>query len=233
MADVSANSSVRCPVCRREHRWAPPTYPCPCGAPVALPLARDGVPLRVRRRTWAGSWVAVPCGACGRSQDWPQPELCCPCGALLALPVDRTGAGPGTAGGPVGGPPADRPVFTPVTIRTARDAVLAAAHYLRWLGFADVLATHGPPASGIDLRGRGVVARVDPTTSPMGVRAVETVWLSALHISAVAVCFALAGYEQDAYARAEQTALPLFTLDLTGTPQPASAAAEHLVSTGA
>ncbi|MBW1596105.1 hypothetical protein [Streptomyces sp. JJ38] len=232
---MSENRSVRCPVCRREHRYVPPSYPCPCGAAVVLSLAPGGTPTRIRRRTWAGSWVAVPCGACGRSDDWPQPEVCCPCGALLVLPVDRTGSagGPEAVGGPVGGSPTDPPVFTPVTIRTARDAVLAAAQYLRWLGFTDIVMAHTPPASGVDLRGRGVVAHIDPSTTPIDASTVETVWLTGMHGSARAVCFALAGYEQEASTRAEAIGVPLFVLDLTGTPQPVNDAAQALVTTRA
>ncbi|MBW1600627.1 hypothetical protein JJV70_00600 [Streptomyces sp. JJ66] len=230
---------VCCPVCRREHVYAPPVYPCPCGAPVPLPLLRGGVPVRVRHRTWDGSWVTVRCGGCGQEGHWPQPELGCPCGALLALPVDRRAAGTppaasGTAPGLFAGAAesagvrAERPAFTPVTIRTGRDAVLAAAHFLRWLGFHEVRAAQTSPASGIDLRGPGVVARVDPSTSPMEAAAVETLWLTGLHASVTAVCFALAGYAPEARTRGEVLGVPLFVLDLTGTPQPVNDAAERL-----
>ncbi|MEE1926878.1 hypothetical protein V1J52_01545 [Streptomyces sp. TRM 70351] len=231
---MTGNGPVRCPVCRREHLYTPPVYPCPCGAPVALPMLPGGVPLPIRHRTWAGSWVAVRCTGCGRDEEWPQPELGCSCGALLALPVDRrrTGAVPPAAPAPQESVPY-RPAFTPVTIRTARDAVLAAAHYLRWLGFTDVRAAQSPPASGIDLRGPLVVARVDPTTTPTAADAVETVWITGMHASVTAVCFALAGYAAEARTRAEQLALPLFALDLTGTPQPVNGPAERLARTGA
>ncbi|MGD9483135.1 hypothetical protein WDH52_07705 [Streptomyces sp. TRM70308] len=227
---------VRCPVCRREHVYTPPAYPCPCGAPVALPLVPGAAPVRVRHRTWDASWVAVRCGSCGREGDWPQPELGCTCGTLLALPVDRAAAGTpeaasGAASGVVestGARPSERPAFSPMTIRTGRDAVLAAAHYLHWLGFHGVRAVHGSPASGIDLRGPGVVARVDPSTTAVGARAVETLWLTGLHASVATACFALAGYAPEARARGELLDVPLFVLDLTGTPQPVNQAAERL-----
>ncbi|NGO72459.1 hypothetical protein G5C65_29715, partial [Streptomyces sp. SB3404] len=128
-------------------------------------------------------------------------------------------------------PPLRRPAFRPVTIRTAQDAKTAAAQYLRWLGFTDVKATERSPASGIDLRGPDVIAHVDPTTSPTGLREVETLWLNGLNESAVAVCFSLAGYARDARVRADELGLPLFVLDLTGTPQPVNDPADELIRT--
>ncbi|MDK1472211.1 hypothetical protein QNO07_02015 [Streptomyces sp. 549] len=240
---MTENVPVRCPACRREHAYTPPTYPCPCGAPVTPPVLRYGIPAQVHTRTWANSWVALRCESCGRREEWPQPELGCPCGALLWLPMDsaRIDAAEAAASGPPSPAPAPapepapaprRPAFRPVTIRTARDAVLAAGQYLHWLGFRKVRAAESRPASGVDLRGPTVVARVDPTTSPTGLRAVETLWLNGLNESSVAVCFSLAGYTGEARIRADEVALPLFVLDLTGTPQPVNSAADDLVRIG-
>ncbi|GAA2098883.1 hypothetical protein GCM10009801_70130 [Streptomyces albiaxialis] len=272
---------VRCPVCRREHTYTTPVYPCTCGAPVALPVLRAGVPVQVTHRTWAGSWVRVRCGSCGRDDEWPQPEFGCDCGTVLRLPVAGAGGAvpprslPGvqdaappprpsasssvppaapsssSAASPSGSqppppppeaaraprtasrrpslPPLRRPAFRPVTIRTAQDAKTAAAQYLRWLGFTEIRVTERTPASGIDLRGPEVVAHVDPTTSPTALREIETLWLNGLNESAVAVCFSLAGYARDARVRADELALPLFVLDLTGTPQPVNDPADELI----
>ncbi|MGW7515054.1 hypothetical protein ACWGJ2_05615 [Streptomyces sp. NPDC054796] len=231
---------VRCPVCRREHTYAAPVYPCACGAPVALPLLRGGVPVQVEHRTWAGSWVRVRCPACGSSEEWPQPELGCECGATLRLPVDhaRLRASPPAPASPASPapapvrtplPPRPRPAFRPVTIRTAQDAKTASAQYLRWLGFEDVRVADKRPASGVDLRGPGVVAHVDPTTSPTSLREIETLWLNGLNESAIAVCFSLAGYARDARARADELSVPLFVLDLTGAPQPVNDPADDLI----
>ena len=240
---------VRCPVCRREHNYTAPVYPCGCGAPIALPLLSSAAAIQVRHRTWAGSWVSVGCPACGRVDEWPQPELGCGCGTTLRVPVapGRTGVAAPSADGPPVGPPAPesapavpasasrapvpRPAFRPVTIRTAHDANLAAAQYLRWLGFDGIRIAERPPASGVDVRGPSVLAHVDPSTSPVGVRDVETLWLNGLNGSAVAVCFALAGYVGDARTRADALRLPLFVLDLTGTPRAANEAAEQLIRT--
>ncbi|MEV6246472.1 hypothetical protein AB0M38_09735 [Streptomyces sp. NPDC051742] len=134
---------------------------------------------------------------------------------------------------PTGPRPAPvRGAFQPLTIRTARDAVAAAAGYLRWLGFRDVVQPEERPASGVDLRAPGLVAQVDPSTRPTGLRAVECLWLNGLGASAVSVCFSLAGYTPEARSRAAEIGLPLFVLDLTGTPQPVNDAAEGL-ATGA
>ncbi|WSQ23897.1 hypothetical protein OHB11_08305 [Streptomyces zaomyceticus] len=126
-----------------------------------------------------------------------------------------------------------RGTFRPLTIRTARDAVAAAAGYLRWLGFRDVVQPEERPASGVDLRAPGLVAQVDPSTRPTGLRAVECLWLNGLSTSAVSVFFSLAGYTPEARSRAAEIGLPLFVLDLTGTPQPVNTAADDLASGGA
>lgn len=126
-----------------------------------------------------------------------------------------------------------RGAFRPVTIRTARDAAAAAAGYLRWLGFRDIVQPEERPASGVDLRAPGLVAQVDPSTRPTGLRAVECLWLNGLSTSAVSVYFSLAGYTPEARARAVEIGLPLFVLDLTGTPQPVNHAADELAAGGA
>ncbi|MFF8836981.1 hypothetical protein [Streptomyces sp. NPDC015130] len=128
-----------------------------------------------------------------------------------------------------------RGAFRPVTIRTARDAVAAAAGYLRWLGFRDVVQPEDRPASGVDLRAPGLVAQVDPSTRPAGLRAVECLWLNGLSTpsTSVSVFFSLAGYTPEARERAAEIGLPLFVLDLTGTPQPVNHAADELAAAGA
>ncbi|MET9801131.1 hypothetical protein [Streptomyces sp. NPDC006368] len=262
---MGENVPVRCPACRRAHAYAPPVYPCACGAPVVPPVLRGAPAEPIVHRTWTDAWVTVRCTACGRQGQWPQPELGCPCGTVLRVPVRPVSSAvpPGgrTGSGPSSGPTAattgvstvpapahiplprtaavPRPSFTPVTIRTARDAVTAAALYLRWLGFRDVVQPEEPAAPstlaamGIDLRGPGLIAQVDPTTRPVSLRAVECLWLNGLAATAVSVHFSLAGYEETARARADGLRLPLFVMDLTGTPQPVNSAADELVARGA
>ncbi|MEU1528835.1 hypothetical protein [Streptomyces fagopyri] len=129
--------------------------------------------------------------------------------------------------------PTPRPAFRPVTIRTARDAVTAAALYLRWLGYRDIRRADQRPPSGIGLAARGVVAQVDPTVRPASLRDVECLWLTAMSESTRCVYFSLAGYSQDARSRADLLGVPLFVLDLTGTPQPVNAPADELTAAGA
>ncbi|MFD3315112.1 hypothetical protein [Streptomyces sp. NPDC058694] len=128
--------------------------------------------------------------------------------------------------------PVPRPAFQPVVIRTARDAVTAAALYLRWLGYRDIRRADQRPPSGIGLAARGILAQVDPTVRPASLRDVECLWLTAMTESAGCVYFSLAGYEEDARVCADSLGIPLFVLDLTGTPQPVNSLADDLIATG-
>ncbi|MFJ8042584.1 hypothetical protein ACIRBX_19055 [Kitasatospora sp. NPDC096147] len=82
-------SPIRCPACRREHLYEPPSLPCPCGAQLRVPLLRGGIPVQIRFRSWEDSWLSMRCPHCGRNDQWPQPEFTCNCGATVRLPVDR------------------------------------------------------------------------------------------------------------------------------------------------
>lgn len=225
---------VRCPVCRHEQSFTPPTFPCSCGAPVTLPVPGGGDLKVLTHRTWEDSWVLVGCPMCDRREHWPQPELGCPCGTVILVPVtpapptDEPEADTAASGaGPVW-----RPAFRPVTIRTSRDAVNAAGQYLRWLGFTGLRHPQNRSLTGVDLRGDGLVVQVDPTTHPTTVREVECLFLTGLRDSATAVFFSLAGYARDARRRADELRLPLFVMDLTGTPQPVNDPADDLVRNG-
>lgn len=249
---------VHCPTCHREHSFTPPTFPCACGTPLTLPVPPDASPELLAHRTWRDSWVAVRCPSCDRQGQWPRPELGCSCGTVVRLPVlpprdaveipepedvkDVKGVpGPEEAApeAPSDAAPRPRaiskPPFRPVAIRTERDAVMSAERYLRWLGFPDVRRPGNcpaPAASGVDLCATGVVARVDPTTLPTTLRDIECLWLYGLLDSATSVCFSLAGYAGDARCRADDLRLPLFVMDLTGTPQPLNEWADELVRRG-
>ncbi|MDH6515598.1 endogenous inhibitor of DNA gyrase (YacG/DUF329 family) [Streptomyces sp. SAI-135] len=235
---MSETVSVRCPVCRREHLYAAPSYPCECGAPVCPPLDRYGAPAAVAHQVWEEAWVAVECAVCGRRTQWPRPELGCGCGTVLRIPVaggtcPESGAGvgrdvePGVEPG-VEVPAPPRRAFQPITIRTARDAVTVAALYLRWLGYQDIRRADQRPPSGIGLAARGLLAQVDPTVRPASPRDVECLWLTAMTESSDCVYFSLAGYTTEARTRADSLGVPLFVLDLTGTPQPVNTLADEL-----
>ncbi|MEV5612387.1 hypothetical protein [Streptomyces sp. NPDC052225] len=224
---------VRCPACTREHVYVAPVLPCACGAPVAPPLLRGAAAEPVSDRTWADDWVTLRCPMCGRRDRWPRPELGCDCGTVLRVPVqgDQLPAPahiplPRTAATP-------RPAFQPVAIRTARDAVTAAALYLRWLGYLEVRRADQRPPSGIGLAARGVIAQVEPSVRPATVRDVECLWLQAMTESAACVYFSLAGYLDTARTRADELGIPLFVLDLAGVPQPVNSPADELIASGA
>jgi hypothetical protein len=227
MAVMPESLPVTCPVCGREHVYSAPSYPCVCGAPVAPPLDRLSGPSVVTHRTWDDGWVAVRCGSCGREDQWPSPELGCPCGTILRIPVN--GARQPSAGGTR---PAreESAAVRPVTIRTAADAVTAAELCLRRLGHSDVRSAGRRPPGGVALQGPGILARVDPTVYPASPRDVECLWLTALSESSRCVYFSLAGYTDEARAAADRLGVPLFVLDLTGTPQPVNALANDLAA---
>jgi hypothetical protein len=229
MGAMSESVPLTCPACRREHVYTAPSYPCVCGAPVAPPLNRPSTPSVVIHRIWDDDWVAVRCGSCGREDQWPYPELGCPCGTILRVPVN--GAPPSGAGAGGGRPETEEsPASRPVTIHTATDAVTAAELCLRRLGYRDVQSAGRRSPRGVALAASGIVAQVDPTVHPTSQRDVECLWLTALSESARCVYFSLAGYADDARAVADRLAVPLFVLDLTGTPQPVNSLADDLAT---
>ncbi|MFE4368248.1 hypothetical protein ACFRMN_08370 [Streptomyces sp. NPDC056835] len=220
--------TVRCAACAREDQWPRPELGCPCGAMLRIavePVTPEAVPPEPAAATPEQVAPAPgPPPVAAKAPESPAP------GPPSHIPLPRTAASP-------------RPGFRPVTIRTAHDAVTTAALYLRWLGFKSVVESGEPSAPairtpgfrmpGIGLRGPDVVAQVDPTTSPASLRSVECLWLNGMNASATSVYFSLAGYADDARARADALRLPLFVLDLTGAPQPVNGPADELVSSGA
>ncbi|KOU16860.1 hypothetical protein ADK52_32695 [Streptomyces sp. WM6372] len=237
--------AVRCAACGRVSEWPHPELGCAsCGTVVRIPVhpvepasapgggVRDARDVRDTRDVRDGLRprpdVRGEVRGDARGDVW---------GQARSRSGGPGGTGPGGPGS-LGRPPAasaQRPAFHPVTIRTARDAVATAALYLRWLGFQDVRQPDGRPipSAAVDLRAPGLVAQVDPTTAPAGLRAVECVWLNGLTASATSVYFALAGYTQDARSRADDLGIPLFVMDLTGMPQPVNDPADALVGPGA
>ncbi|THA84346.1 hypothetical protein [Streptomyces sp. A0592] len=255
--------TVRCTACGRESEWPHPEVGCgSCGTVVRLPVhpleqPEAGTGPGAGPGATAGSaGPGAQAGPVGPAGAVGTAGAAGPGG--VGGPADQRGGAPGGAAGaasaaaPAGAaaarPGADpahiplppttavpRPAFRPVTIRTARDAVATAALYLRWLGFQDVRQPDGRPipSAAVDLRAPGLVAQVDPTTAPAGLRAVECVWLNGLTASATSVYFSLAGYTEDARSRADELGIPLFVMDLTGMPQPVNDPADALVGSGA
>ncbi|MFE2329164.1 hypothetical protein ACFXD5_35565 [Streptomyces sp. NPDC059385] len=234
--------TVRCESCGRESEWPYPELGCgSCGTVVRLPVHPVGGmdPARrpdARRGRAEDGAETPPSGASTHpgteTRSGADPEGGGAAAGRGPVAADSPDASPPPPAGPVRVP---RPAFRPVTIRTARDAVATAALYLRWLGFQDVRQPDGRPipSAAVDLRAPGLVAQVDPTTAPAGLRAVECVWLNGLTASATSVYFALAGYTEAARARADDLGIPLFVMDLTGMPQPVNDPADELIGAGA
>ncbi|MFD7614214.1 hypothetical protein [Streptomyces sp. NPDC059828] len=217
--------TARCQACGRQDQWPQPELGCPCGTVLRIAVR----PVTSRPRPPGPSTPSAPASPAG-------PTAPSAPSAPFRSPAAAEARG-GRAGLPTHIPlprtvPAPRPTFRPVTIRTAGDAVTTAALYLRWLGFEEIVQQKDWYASGLALRGPGLVAQVDPTTRPATLRAVECLWLNGLNEEALGVFFSLAGYASDARARADELGLPLFVMDLTGTPQPVNGPADALLSPG-
>ncbi|MGR4880868.1 hypothetical protein ACIPUC_15895 [Streptomyces sp. LARHCF249] len=235
--------AVRCESCGRESEWPHPEVGCAsCGTVVRIAV-HPAHPQPVSRAAGGGGvgGSGAEPAATGTPTTDPQsgPQSDAPSGRQSGERPGGRGTAPGDRSpahpSPPSATPVPRPAFRPVTIRTTRDAVATAALYLRWLGFRDVRQPDGRPipSAAVDLRAPGLVAQVDPTTAPAGVRAVECVWLNGLTASATSVYFSLAGYTEDARTRADDLGIPLFVMDLTGMPQPVNDPADELVGTGA
>lgn len=238
--------TVRCLECGRQDQWPQPELGCPCGMVLRIPVRPVSAPVPTRRGSSSASSTSsstsstssAPSTQFSPFQRSPEPSEpseypespqgphsppAAPSASVRRpahIPLPRTATAP-------------RPSFHPITIRTARDAVTAAALYLKWLGFRNIVQPEVRPSSGIDLRGSGLVAQVDPTTRPAALRDVECLWLNGLTASATSVFFSLAGYADDARARADALGIPLFVMDLTGSPQPVNGPADELISIGA
>ncbi|MFB7498307.1 hypothetical protein ACFC09_27095 [Streptomyces sp. NPDC056161] len=211
---------MRCPACRREHVHSAPAHPCACGLPIAPAPDPGAEPTVIAHPARDDHWATVHCPACGRRDDRPHPEPGRPCGTALRVPV----AGRAAAAGDT----EPRAAFRPAAIRTARDAVTAAALSLRRLGHRDIRRADQRSTTGISLAARGLLAQVDPTAGPASPRDVECLWLTVMPESAERVHFSLSGYTDDAHDRADTLGIPLFVLKLTGTPQPVNTPAARL-----
>ncbi|WP_406839457.1 hypothetical protein ACICHK_31010 [Streptomyces sp. AHU1] len=235
---------VRCGACGRETQWPHPELGCSCGTTLRIPMrtppSRDGsrVSEDGKREAAADAFPGGdepeprdgevdPARGSGPERDREASADVPPGGkAEGGTGSDRPGSGRSGRDGGDG----RRPAFRPVTIRTARDAVTAAALYLGWLGYRDIRRADQRPPTGIGLAARGILAQVDPTVRPASLRDVECLWLTAMTESSDCVFFSLAGYAEDARARADTLGVPLFVLDLTGTPRPVNSPADELIA---
>jgi hypothetical protein len=220
--------TVRCASCGRSGEWPRPELGCPCGTVLRVPVAEDRGPAG-RGGAADRDTTADPDTAPG---DTAADQGTAPEQDVEAARMSTPDARDASAATAIAGAAPARPPFRSVTIRTALDAVTATALYLRWLGYRDVRRADQRPPSGIGLAARGVLAQVDPAVRPATLRDVECLWLTAMTESADCLYFSLAGYANDARARADALGIPLFVLDLTGTPRPVNASADALDTTG-
>lgn len=135
--------TIPCATCGRADQWPRPELGCPCGTVLRVPVAGtaldgDGPADTAETEADSDGGSSGPEGAgagSGEGGGRRPPPKSRPqrLPAAVSLPLPRT-------------EPVPRPAFQPVTIRTARDAVTAAALYLRWLGYRDIRrADQRPP----------------------------------------------------------------------------------------
>ncbi|MEV5901500.1 hypothetical protein [Streptomyces sp. NPDC052127] len=218
--------ALRCPACHRRHQWPHPELGCACGAVIRIPVTDPAPEPEPGPEPGPGTEPGPGPGTEPGPGPGPGTEPGPGTGTTAPTPTPTPPSPPAPT--PAAAPAAQRHAFRPVAIRTARDAVTAAALYLNWLGHGDIRRADQRPTSGIGLAARGLVAQVDPSVHPASLRDVECLWLTAMTESADCVYFSLAGYAEEARARADQLRVPLFVLDLTGTPQPVNAMADAL-----
>lgn len=216
--------TLRCGACTRENQWPYPELGCTCGAVLRIAVAGTSAVTGAAAEGDASVEAGAVPGRDVSVETGPAPERDTSAGTGPA-PERGVSAGTGRDG--------RRRAFQPIAIRTARDAVTVAALYLRWLGYQDIRRADQRPPSGIGLAARGLLAQVDPTVRPASERDVECLWLTAMTESSRCVYFSLAGYADPARHRADSLGIPLFVLDLTGTPQPVNTLADELDATGA
>ncbi|MFI6333733.1 hypothetical protein [Streptomyces sp. NPDC050535] len=210
--------TVRCAACGREDQWPAPELGCACGTELRIPVRGIRRPLR----------APLTPGTVAEASPETDEDT-----SVAASPDTPTHQPDTPERSAEETSPVPRPAFQPVTIRTARDAVTAAALYLRWLGYRDIRRADQRPPTGIGLAAHGILAQVDPTVRPASLRDVECLWLTAMTESAECVYFSLSGFADDARSRADTLGVPLFVLDLTGTPQPVNSPADELIAAGA
>ncbi|GAP49637.1 uncharacterized protein SAZU_4500 [Streptomyces azureus] len=243
--------TVRCASCGRRGELPRPEVGCPCGVVLRVPVVEGREVAGRSGSTGQGTaadgglrpdrdiTVDTDAEAAGRdgapgasAETGPRDAAAAVEGAAASAEAEGAPASADAGSSADSTDAAARPPFRSVTIRTVLDAVTAAALYLRWLGYRRVRRADQRPPSGIGLAARGVVALVDPAVRPATLRDVECLWLTAMTESADCLYFSLAGYADDARARADALGIPLFVLDVTGTPRPVNAPADALDATG-
>jgi hypothetical protein len=128
---------------------------------------------------------------------------------------------------PVGGLQLPKPA--PRLIRSARDAELAAADWMGYLGFTNVRVSPIGADGGVDVLSEEAVAQVKAEVVATGQPKVQQLQGAAASVGKQAFFFALAGYTLPARVYADSNGIALFSFDLQGEPEPANFVAHELM----
>jgi hypothetical protein len=114
----------------------------------------------------------------------------------------------------------ERPKGHPPTryIADAYDAELAAADFMKWLGFLDARATPVGPDGGIDIWASNAVGQVKDYGKPIGRPDIQQHFgVAVAEGNKLPIFFARSGYTQQALGWANERDMPLFEFDLAGS----------------
>lgn len=126
----------------------------------------------------------------------------------------------------VGSAPQAKPTLR--LIRTAADAELVAAEWMRWMGYTDAHCTPSGPDGGLDVIATQAVAQVKLHGRPIGRPDLQKLYGAALGIQSL--FFAAEGFTEEAVAWAASVDMALFRFDRQGEPTPANHLAQLMMS---
>ena len=119
-------------------------------------------------------------------------------------------------------------------IADANDAELAAAEFMRWLGFPDAQASPVGPDGGIDVSSKRAVGQVKDYGKPIGRPELQQhLGVAVGEGGKLPIFFARSGYTNQALEWANERYMPLYEFDLAGSWAPSNTAGELLWSAGA
>lgn len=146
-------------------------------------------------------------------------------------PSDASDTDAPDVGEPVRPPSTQLPVKSrpgPRYIMTPHDAELAAADWMRWMGYSDASATVVGADKGIGVHATTAIAQVKIETVPVGRPAIQKVAGAAAIRGKTALFFSLSGYRPTAQEEANAGNVAFFQIDRHGVPSPVNAAAERI-----
>jgi hypothetical protein len=119
-------------------------------------------------------------------------------------------------------------------IADANDAEIAAAEFMRWLGFLDASATPIGPDGGIDIAASNAVGQVKDYGKPIGSPDIQQhLGVAIGEGGKLPIFFARSGYTTNALEFANENEMPLFQFDLAGSWKTSNLHAERLWNAGA